>query len=241
MNNEKYLHLKKLFIIGIIVSAVTVLGGEMPIGWVVNPEADNEILSMIMGYGSLSLAQLACGVFFGGIGIPLQYYGYKAIGEIAEMGGSKRCGMLIHLGARFIAFFGGIVHIICIALMFVIRMEMPLSDTIPQSVVDFTLWLVLPISAVFMSVYTVMTVVMIIPVIKGRTIFPKWAVVFNPLIAKLIIPVFAVFMPNTEFVNALNMADMGLGSLITFTGLMVLLNRYARSEKLCMENSYENI
>ena len=115
--------------------------------------------------------------------------------------------------------------------MFVIRMEMPLSDTISQSVIDFTLWLVLPISAVFMSVYTVMTVVMIIPVIKGRTIFPKWAVVFNPLIAKVIIPVVAVFMPNTEFVNALNMADMGLGSLITFTGLLVLLNKFMNSGK----------
>lgn len=87
MNREKYLHLRKLFIIGIIVSLVTVLGGEIPIGWVVNPDADNELMSILMGYANLSLLQLASGVFFGGIAIPLQYYGYKAIGEIAEMGG----------------------------------------------------------------------------------------------------------------------------------------------------------
>ena len=233
MNNEKYLHLKKLFIIGIIVSVITAFGGEMPIGWVVNPEADNAVISTLMGYGQLSLAQLACGVFFGGIGIPLQYYGYKAIGEIVKMGGNKKCGKLIDLGAKFIAFFGGIVHIICVALMFVIKTEQPLpTDTIPQNILDFALWLVLPISAVFMTVYTVMTIAMIVPVIKGKTIFPKWAVVFNPLLAKVIIPIVAVFLPNTKFVNALNMADMGLGSLITFAGLLILLNKYAKRENL---------
>lgn len=233
MNQETYLHLRKFFMIGILVSIVTVLGGEMPIGWVVNPEADNPIMSTMMGYARLSLPQLACGVFFGGIGIPLQYYGYRAIGEIAETGGNRKCAKLIHLGAKFIAFFGGSVHIICVALMYILKMEQPhLGDTIPQSVLDFTLWLVLPISAVFMSVYTVMTIAMMIPVLKGRTIFPKWAVIFNPLIAKVIVPVLAVFLPNTKFMNALNMADMGIGSLITFIGLLILLNRYARIEKM---------
>ena len=94
MKQEKYLRIKKLFIFGIIVSIVTIFGGEIPIGWVVNPEADNEILSMIMGYASLSLPQLACGVFFGGIGIPLQYYGYKAIAEIISKTDCKKCAKI---------------------------------------------------------------------------------------------------------------------------------------------------
>ena len=59
MTQEEYLRIKKLFIFGIIVSIVTIFGGEIPIGWVINPESDNEILSMIMGYASLSLPQLA--------------------------------------------------------------------------------------------------------------------------------------------------------------------------------------
>lgn len=232
MEKKEYSRLKKMFIIGIIFSTITVFGGEIPIGWVVNPEAENEILSMIMGYGKLSLLQLACGIFFGGMGIPLQYYGYKAIGIIAENGGCKKCGKLIHIGAKAIAFWGGIVHIICVALMFICRMEQPHSlEQLPQSIIDFTLWLVLPISAVFFAVYIPMTIAMIIPVIKGKTIFPKWAVVFNPLASKVIIPIVAVFLPNTEFVNALNMADMGLGSLVTFVGLLVLLKRHYKSKQ----------
>jgi ABC-type glycerol-3-phosphate transport system permease component len=68
-----------------------------------------------------------------------------------------------------------------------------------------------------------MTIAMAFPIVTGKTVFPKWAVVFNPLIAKVLIPFIAIFLPNTKIVNALNMADMGLGSLITFVGLLILL------------------
>lgn len=225
MENKKYEQLKKWFIIGIIFALMTMLGGEIPIGWTVYPKADNELVAMIMGCGNLTILQLAFGVFFGGIGIPLQYYGYKAIAEIVKAGGNKKCGKLIHLGAKAIAFGGGVVHIICVALMFVCRMEETQTlERIPQSVLDFTLWLVLPISTVFMAIYIPMTIAMIIPVIKGKTIFPRWAVVFNPIVYKILLNVISAIAPNTELMNGVRMSNMGIGSLVTFVGLMVLLN-----------------
>ncbi len=227
MEHKDYAKLKKLFIIGIIFAAVTMFGGEMPIGWTVYPEVDNEVSAMLIGCGNLTLIQLVCGVFFGGIGIPLQYYGYKAIGIIAENGGCKKCGKLIHIGAKAIAFLGGTVHIICVALMFVCRMEQTNSiHQIPQSVVDFAIWLVLPISVFFMAVYIPMTIAMMIPVIKGKTIFPKWAFVFNPIFFKIFLNALSFVAPNTELMNAIRMSNMGLGSLVTFTGLLILLVRY---------------
>ena len=81
-----------------------------------------------------------------------------------------------------------------------------------------------------MTLYSVMTIAIAIPVIKGKTIFPKWAVVFNPLATKVIIPIIAVILPNTKIVNALNMADMGIGSLITFVGLLILFDKYQKRE-----------
>lgn len=226
MEREEYNRIKKLFSIGIVASLVTVFGGEIPIGWVVNPEADNAILSMILGYAALSLPQLACGVFFGGIGIPLQYYGYKAIAEIISKSGCRKCAMLTEIGAKAIAFGGATVHVICIALMYICKMECAaILPEIPQHVIDFTLWLVLPFSAVFMAIYTIMTIAMAIPMVTGKTMIPKWAVVFNPLIAKVLIPIIAVIMPNTKIVNGLNMADMGIGSLITFVGLRILFEK----------------
>lgn len=229
---NRYVELRKLFIIGIIASVITVIGGELPIGWVVNPEAENEIMSMIMGYGSLSNIQLACGAFFGGIAIPLQYYGFKAVSLIIKDGGNEKTGRIVDAGAKFTAFFGGVVHVICVALMFVIRIYMPITDNIPQDIIDFALWLVLPVSFVFMTVYTAMLIAIFIAVVKGRTFFPKWAAVFNPMLTKFIIPVISFILPNTEITNALNMADMGLGSLITFSGLLMLMEKQYKCKEL---------
>lgn len=231
MENDEYIRLRKLFLIGIVMALVTIIGGEIPIGWVVNPEAENEISAMILGYASLSVSQLASGVFFGGIGIPLQYYGYKAIAEIINKSDCKKCAKLTDIGAKTIAFGGATVHVICIALMYICKLECtnPLTE-IPQSVIDFTLWLVLPFSIVFMAIYTIMAFAIALPIIKGKTIFPKWAVVFNPMISKVVITPVAMILPNTKIVNGLNMADMGIGSLITFVGLLILLKKYQKKE-----------
>lgn len=169
---------------------------------------------------------MASGALFGGIFIPLQYYGFQAIAEIISKAGCNRCAKLTEIGAKAIAFGGGTVHVVCVALMFVCKMENTGSLTqIPQSVMDFTLWLVLPFSAVFMIIYLPMTVAMAIPVIKGKTIFPKWAVVFNPITGKVVLNVLALLAPNTELVNGIRMSNMGIGSLITFVGLWILLEK----------------
>lgn len=230
MKSEEYIRIRKMFVFGIVMSVITVIGGEIPIGWVVNPEADNEIISMLMGYASLSLPQLACGVFFGGIGIPLQYYGYKAIADIMAKSDSKKCAKITDIGAKAIAFGGATVHVICVALMYICKMECAgVVTEIPKHIMDFTIWLVLPFSAVFMTVYSVMAVAMAIPIAKGKTIFPKWAVVFNPLVPKVLLPIISMILPNTKIVNALNMADMGIGSLITFVGWLILLDKYQKT------------
>ncbi len=228
MNFDEYKKLRKMLIIGIIFAFITMTLGEMPIGWTVYPEADNEITAMIIGSGNLSLIQLACGIFFGGIGIPLQYYGYKAIADIISKGECKNYGKAVNIGAKAIAFFGGSVHIICVALMFLCRTDFNTlsSNTIPESIIDFTFWLVLPLSILFMAIYIPMTVAMIIPVIRGKTIFPKWAIIFNPLVYKGSLNIIAYIAPGTAFINSIRMSNMGLGSLITFTGLLILLRNY---------------
>lgn len=226
MDRKTYNQMRNMLTVGLAASAVTVFGGELPIGWTVYPETDNYILSMLLGCGELSLLQLACGMFFGSIGIPLQYYGFEAVARIAEQGGSRKCGRLIHWGGLACAFWGGIVHVICVALMFVCKMlDAQALTALPQPVMDFTVWLVLPISVVFMPIYYAMTVAMLIVIGKGKTVFPKWAAVFNPLTAAIVLNVLPMIAPNTALVNGLSMANMGIGSLLTFSGLLALLGR----------------
>lgn len=225
MNRLHYM--RHLFLLGLLASIVTVLGGELPIGWVEYPVIEGDItglLGMLIGSGQLSLWQLGCGVLFGGIGIPLQYYGFKALYILADEGRNDRAAKIIRLGANATAGLGGIVHVLCTALMFLCR-GMESAAAIPQPILDFTLWLVLPVSIVFMPVYCAMCIALLIVVARGRTRLPRWAAVFNPLTGTLVCNALPFLLPASPVVNALNMAGMGLGSVLTFGGILALLYR----------------
>lgn len=226
LNLDQYVQCRKMLITGFLASVVTVLLGELPIGWTVYPEADNEIVSMLLGCRELSLPQLALGVLFGAIGIGFQAYGFEGVSRIVSSGGSAKAGKLIHWGAVATGLLGGIVHILCVALMFVCKTaDLQQGAVIPQSVWDFTLYLVMPVCVVFMPVYYAMCIAMLLAVGKGNTVFPRWAAALNPLTATVVLNALPLFAPNTPFVNALNMANMGIGSLLTFGGMLLLLKK----------------
>lgn len=228
MDPKTYANIRKLLIIGLIASIVTVLGGELPIGWVEYPRVENDLtgmMGMLLGSANLSLWQLACGVLFGGIGIPLQYYGFKATAQLVEKGGSKKAAKLIHVGAAATAGLGGIVHVICIGLMFLCRMVDFSAGGIPQPLWDFTLWLVLPICVVFMPVYYAMTIALFVAVVRGKTCLPRWAAVFNPLTGTVVINALPMLLPASALVNALGMANMGIGSMLTFAGILAVMKK----------------
>lgn len=149
---NEYRKWRKMLLSGSIFAFITMLLGEIPIGWTIYTKTGNPIFDLILGSGNLSLLQMASGVLFGGIFIPLQYYGYKAIA-------------------------------------------------------------------------------MAIPIIKGKTIFPKWAFVLNPLTGKVVLNILALVMPNTAVCNGIRMSNMGLGSLITFVGLWILLEKYQKQSE----------
>lgn len=229
MDSKTHAQIKKLLIIGLIASVVTVIGGELPIGWVEYPAVEGDafgMLGMLIGSGHLSLLQLACGVLFGGVGIPLQYYGFEAAAQLAAQGGSRRSAKIIHWGALATGFLGGIVHVICVALMFVCRLVCTTEMTaIPQAALDFAIWLVAPISVVFMPIYYAMCIGMFVVILKGKTCLPKWAAVFNPLAATLVVNALPMLLPGSALVNALGMANMGIGSVWMFAGFLLLLRK----------------
>lgn len=215
--------IRTLLRIGFWASLITVLLGELPIGWVVYPESENFLISMLLGCRELSLLQLASGALFGGLFIPLHYYGFEALSRIAAQSGNSKSARIIHWGGLACAFWGGIVHVICVGLMFLCRIpEAAALAALPQSILDFTLWLVLPISVVFMPIYYAMAVAALLVVARGRTCLPRWAAVFNPLAAAVLLNLLPMIAPNTPLMNGLNMASMGIGSLLTFGGLLAV-------------------
>jgi len=190
---------------------------------------------MLAGCQNLTILQLALGILFGGIGIPMQYYGFEAISKIIkENKKSEKCAKLAHIGAVATAFFGSVVHILCIALMFIIKIEYQngfiadyttMLGVIPQSALDFTIWAVLPISLICMIPYTIGMIAIFWAIFKKYTNLPKWACIFNPLTMKVLLNVVAEVAPNTELFNGIRMANMGLGALFTFAGILFLLKK----------------
>jgi hypothetical protein len=128
----------------------------------------------------------------------------------SKRAGSGKAGRIIHAGALATGFLGGIVHVVCVALMFLCRMVDLSAGTLPQPLLDFALWLVLPVSVLFMPVYYAMCIALLAAVLRGRTCLPRWAAVLNPLMASLIFNALPYLLPRTAFVNALAWPIWGL-------------------------------
>lgn len=236
MKQNAYRSVRRLLLIGLLASIVTVLLGEIPIGWTDYPAVPGDatgMLGMLISSGELSMGQLALGVLFGGIGIPLQYFGFEGAARIVGAGGSRKSARIMHWGAMTTAGLGDIVHVVCIGLMFVCKCTDLTSMTglgsIPQPVMDFALWLVMPVSIVFMPVYYAMCAALFAAVVRGKTCLPRWAALLNPLTATLVINALPLLLPASPAVNALGMANMGLGSVLTFAALLALLPSGERS------------
>lgn len=61
--------IRRLLLIGLIASVITVLGGELPIGWVLYPQVEGDVTGltgMMLGSAGLSMVQLFCGALFAG-------------------------------------------------------------------------------------------------------------------------------------------------------------------------------
>ena len=75
----------------------------------------------------------------------------------------------------------------------------------------------IPIIVIWIIIVSIVT-------IFGGEIPIGWVV--NPETDNVLIPIIAIDLPNTKIVNGLNIADMGIGSLIAFGGLLIILNKH---------------
>ena len=83
----------------------------------------------------------------------------------------------------------------------------------------------LPICVVFMPVYYAMTIALFVTVVRGKTCLPRWAAVFNPLTGTLVINALPMLLPASALVNALGMSNMGIGSVLTFAGILAVMKK----------------
>ena len=217
--------LKKLLILGIL-GALCSLIGDFLLGWLVYPHADNHYLAMLASCEDLSYARLGLSVLFGGIGIPMQAFGFWSISQLMHRSKDQK---IIQAGSISTATMGGAVHILCVGLMLGMKMASQsgfevleatsLWDAIPASLLQFCLWGMLPFTLVMMLPYMMMAITMFMAILKQRTSLPRWMCILNPLMAKVLLNGVAILSPNSYLSNALGMANMALGGLIPFVGV----------------------
>ena len=235
MSPEK-LSTRKLLLIGCI-GAVLSLAGDFFIGWQVYPDDQTYFAGMMMGGEADFPVLRMTGAVLGAIGIPLQFFGFAALARLVADGNgdkAKKRGRTVSLGAWATAFFGGAVHVLCVAAMLLFRMECEEGfdpgksctalGFIPELTLRFILIVLLPVSLVCMIPYILGQIALFISVEKGETVLPRWACLFNPLTAKLVLNVISAFLPNTGLCNALLMSNMGIGGLLTFAGVLLILD-----------------
>lgn len=224
--------IKKLLCLGFIGSCLSLIC-DFLLGWIVYPENGNHYIAMIASCAGLSWVRLGLSAAFGAVGIPMQYFGFKAIAEI--IGRDTRCGKLVHAGAVSTAAMGGSVHILCVALMALLKIEFQggfdpslaptMLESIPASALQFTLWGILPVSLIMMTPYMLGAAAMFLAIFKKQTALPRWMCLLNPLTAKILLNAVAVIAPNTALSNGLGMANMALGGMIPFLGILIWVCR----------------
>ena len=224
--------IRKLLWLGFIGSCLSLIC-DLLLGWMVYPEAGNHYIAMIASCAELSWMRLGLSAAFGAVGIPMQYFGFKAIAEL--IGKDTRNGKLVNAGAVSTAAMGGSVHILCVALMALVKMECQggfdptaaptMLESIPASALQFTLWGILPVTLIMITPYMVGAVAMFLAIFKKQTVLPRWMCLLNPLAAKVLLNAVAVIAPNSALSNGLGMANMALGGMIPFLGILIWLNR----------------
>lgn len=223
---------KKLLCLGILGAAMGLVG-DFLLGWLVYPQSDMLYAGMIAGCADLSYMRMGLSICFGGIGIPLQCFGFKAVAGLIYEGGHKTAARLVKLCGMATAAMGGAVHILCVVAMYLVRVECdhgfdPLAgetllDTIPDSAKQFAVWGLLPFTVIFYVPFMAGLIAMFAAIVRKHTVLPRVACLFNPLLGMGLINTVTKLLPNTPLVNSIAMGNMGFGSLICFLGILTML------------------
>ena len=233
----------KLYWILGFVGVLLSMTGDLLLGAHVHPDAADAYTRLMLGCSQVPHHFVALGLFVGAIGIPMQYFGYESVLSVVRSSG--RCATLcrlIHWGNISIAFWGASVHILCSILMLMMKLYPILPEmlvgsnmtdilgSLPPALVDFTLYYLMPITAVMLLFYYLMAVSLFLAIVLGKTSLPRWACLFNPMLVEVLMNC----LPNVNnaFVNGLLMSNMALGGLITFTGIL-LTHRLAGRSNTC--------
>ncbi len=214
---ERIAHLFKL---GIAASLLALIGGDMLLGW---GTADLSLTGMdqyFSRYSTVSDTRIFLAATLGMIGITVEtlcYFGvYRVIAAVSEKyAHAYRAGLIGML------IFGPFCHVMCCAVVYHHNVLQRLNpDMAIEETMQFAKYYLAPCTILFLIFFLIMNKVQITAFAKGKTPYPRWCLVFTMLTGIFDILIMRL-VGNYAWSNALSTGWLSVGSLITFTGLLI--------------------
>ncbi|MBE6118179.1 MAG: hypothetical protein E7188_06495 [Erysipelotrichaceae bacterium] len=233
MNREKVEWFLKIGLCGALLTLI----GDLLIGAVKFPEG----AGMIEGYFAAALTMPEWRPVLGGLvgfaGICLEFPALMTIAPLIREkmprgGRFYQLAMLVYLAAG-----GGAVHLSCGVFMWIYKAA---ADAAGQAVgyniaLKYMLYFLLPAAAVFGVFFIGANMVQFIAFLKGRTPFPKWYCIFNPLIGKALFNSVRL-LGNTALINGIGTSNMSLGAIVMFTALLLGWGKYVGDQEFVLNS-----
>lgn len=210
---------------GILGAVLTMIGDFLLLG-VSSAGAEGALGQYLMAAEKISYTRIGLAGFFGYVGIPVTAFGFYVLyQQLTDK--TSTLARLYRLSVLGFAAFGGAIHVVCCYLLTGIKKTLE-TGTTPDAVLPAILaeqgGYVVPCMVVFFAVYLVNIVAMVVLIAKGKTPFPKWMWVLNPLTFKILLNAVSK-LGTSAFLNGLGCSNMSLGALLIFAAWMAVLRK----------------
>ncbi len=218
-----------------IFAALTVLIGDMLLGWGVSDSSVAELPAMFTRYLSVSDGRIFASALLGLIGIPVECLCWFAVYRMIQPY-SKRDAHIYRAGIVGCLAFGGCgVHVPCCMGVYLLkRFYASNPATVEQETLRFIGWFLIPATIIF-SVFLFLTaIVQIKAFLAGHTPLPRRCWVFS-IVFGLVWMLLMRLIGDYDITNALATGWISVGNLWMLSGLYIEAQKASKKEIRSME------
>ncbi|MCR5509329.1 MAG: hypothetical protein K6F54_00015 [Lachnospiraceae bacterium] len=209
-----------LFKLGIAASLLALIGGDMLLGWGTADLSLTGMAQYFSRYRDVSDARIFWAATLGMIGITIESLCFFGVYRVIAAK-SDKYAHAFRAGLIGMLMFGAFCHVMCCATIYIHNAVKRISpDMAIDEALKFGKLFLIPVSAIFFVFFLIMNIVQIMAFAKGKTSYPKWCAVFTMLIGIIDIVIMKM-VGNHPWAYALSTGWLSIGSLITFSGLLL--------------------
>ena len=227
MNTKKAENYLRLGIFG----AVLTLIGDMLIGCIRFPDGADMLDSYLGAALEMPILRPILGGLIGCLGISLEVPALLTVyplikDKMPKAGAFYKTAIYVYL-----ALGGGAVHLPCGVFMWLYHAASDSSGAIiaRDLAVDYLLYFLLPVTAVFMVFFFGANIVQFIAFVRAKTPFPKWYCIFNLLIFMGLFNSVRL-IGNYAVTNGIATSNKSIGAIIMFSALLIGYRKYVRED-----------